>query len=86
MADAYAMLANFNPTPSNTNARVQTPASTAQPATVDNGSMAGMSLAQAGILTAGDDGKTHEGIICFKCDKTGHYAGNCPVPTPTPAT
>ena len=69
IADAYAMLANFNPTPGSlSQPRGHLAPSPPRPA-IDDGSLTEMSFAQAGTLAAGNYRKTHEGITCFKCKK-----------------
>ena len=88
MADAYAMLSIFKPTlgGNNQQRRANQAASTPPSAITDDGSMSGTTFAQTANTVAGNDGRIHDGITCFKCEKIGHYAGNCPTPAPPTST
>jgi hypothetical protein len=37
-----------------------------------------MTFAQKAAMKPGKDGITHEGVKCYQCQATGHFAGDCP--------
>ena len=44
----------------------------------DQQNIEGLQFAQRNAPVPGKDGKTFTNIECFKCNKKGHYANQCP--------
>ncbi|KAI2493026.1 hypothetical protein MHU86_21527 [Fragilaria crotonensis] len=82
ITSAYSLLVNYR-TPVNAtyrarNSAVASESSTtpAQASAANEGSA--MTFAQRSTSTPGTNGVTHEGITCYRCNNTGHYASDCP--------
>jgi hypothetical protein len=75
---AFGLLVNYQ-TPTNaTRNQRNNSTSTSNTTTTTSPEGSGMIFAQRGTSVAGTNGVLHEGITCYRCNGTGHYACDCP--------
>jgi hypothetical protein len=84
LTSAYSLLVNYR-TPTNTTARNSHGNSTTTTASLGTStvissdhSASAMTFAQRGTSVPGTNGVLHDGITCYRCNGTGHYACDCP--------
>jgi hypothetical protein len=79
LSSAYSLLVNYK-TPANK--RMQQDTSSVPPAnnatTTTSPEASAMTFAQKAAQQPGANGVLHDGITCFKCQGSGHYADECP--------
>ena len=60
--------------------------STGTQATAPTAESSGITFAQTSAGVPGTNGILHEGVTCYRCDQTGHYACDCPADQGTGST
>jgi hypothetical protein len=91
LMSAYSLLVNYrmpmnaavrnNNRSGNNTAEPTSGVSTA--ATLDNSAV---TFAQCGTSVPGTNGVLHDGVTCYRCNGTGHYACDCPAERGSPST
>jgi hypothetical protein len=76
LSSAYSLLVNYK-TPTNTRVH-QTTGQNHTPTTTNHEGTAMTFAQRAAVAQPGSDGVMHEGITCFNCQGTWHYAMACP--------
>ena len=82
ISSAYSLLVNYK-TPTNSNTRpppkpTPTPTPNTPPPTTSEASAMTLFAQRTAAGVAGTNGVLHDGITCFNCQGTGHYASDCP--------
>ena len=89
LAAAYSMLVDYQmPTNANNRNRTNSAATTDSGATTTTAATTSSSSVSAVTFAhvAGTNGITHNGVTCYRCNATGHFACDCPAESSTPAT
>jgi hypothetical protein len=83
LSAAYTLLVNYK-TPVNARVRETTQAVVVAQRTAPEATA--MTFAQKAALKPGTNGMTHDGVTCYNCQASGHYAVDCPTGTNTGTT